>query len=290
MNLKPIAALSALLLSGSVFAQTLVTVNGTNIDSSEIDRRAQFTQQRSQGQVSDGPELRQFLVREMVVETVVSQEARRLRLNESKAYKEVQAEALKEAKARGEDKKPDFKVNWNAFENQLLMMAFADNVLTKNPVNDAQVEREYNEIKSRYNGTDEVQIGQIVTQQTSQAQAAIKELAAKKSFASVAKKYTIDPDVKAGAPVFGEYVAMVDLKEKRPQIYQAIAGLKKGEYTKTPISGEQIQVIFYVNDKRPITVEPFEQLRESIYGALSNERIQSAIDDLIQKANIVPTK
>ena len=45
-----------------------------------------------------------------------------------------------------------------------------------------------------------------------------------------------------------------------------------------------------MNDKRPITVEPFEQLRESIYGALSNERIQSAIDGLIQKATIVPAK
>ena len=33
--------LAALTFSGSLMAQTLVTVNGTKLDSSEIDRRAQ---------------------------------------------------------------------------------------------------------------------------------------------------------------------------------------------------------------------------------------------------------
>ena len=35
------AALSAALISGSLFAQTVVTVNGTKIDSSELDLRVQ---------------------------------------------------------------------------------------------------------------------------------------------------------------------------------------------------------------------------------------------------------
>ena len=49
------AALSAARVSGSLFAQTVVTVNGTKIDSSELYRRVQAVVAGSQGQVQDSP-------------------------------------------------------------------------------------------------------------------------------------------------------------------------------------------------------------------------------------------
>lgn len=68
-----IAATAALLLSGSVFAETVATVNGTKIDSSELDNRVNAIVQESKDQVQDTPDLRRYVAEQIVVETVVSQ-------------------------------------------------------------------------------------------------------------------------------------------------------------------------------------------------------------------------
>ncbi|MBD3613906.1 peptidyl-prolyl cis-trans isomerase [Kingella kingae] len=282
------AAISAALLTGSVLAQTVVTVNGTKIDSSELDARAKFVQQQSQGKVQDTPELRQYIANEVVLETVVTQEAKRLQLDKSSEYKTVEADALKQAREKGLDKQPDFKGNWTRFQNQLLMDVYAQDVAKKNPVSDADVQKRYDDIKSRYHNTDEVQLGEIVTDKEDQAKVAIRELGAKKSFADVAKKYSIDPAVKAGQPALNEYTSLVDLKDGRPKIFEAVQNLKKGEYTRNALKGEGIFVVFYANDKRKITVPAFDQIRDNVRDELQQERVQAAVGKLMQQAKIVP--
>ena len=130
---------------------------------------------------------------------------------------------MKQAKAQGADKQADFKQQWADYQNQLLMQVYARNVINKNPVTDAQVQQRYNEIKQRYDNTDEVQIGEIITDNAEQIKAAERDLKAKKSFAEVARKYSIDPNIKAGGSVFSDYISLRDLQEARPTIYQPSA-------------------------------------------------------------------
>ena len=283
------AALSAALISGSLFAQTVVTVNGTKIDSSELDRRVQAVVASSQGQVQDSPELRQFIAQQTVVETVVTQAAKKQGLDKSKEYKDVETESMKQAKAQGADKQADFKQQWADYQNQLLMQVYARDVINKNPVTDAQVKQRYNEIKQRYDNTDEIQVGEIIADNAVQIKAAERDLKAKKSFAEVARKYSIDPNIKAGGAVFSDYISVRDLQEARPQIYQAIGSLKKGQYSK-PVSGDKLHAIYYVNDKRKIKVEPFEQINEGLRASMANERVQEAVGNLMQSASIVPAQ
>ncbi len=283
------AALSAALISGSLFAQTVVTVNGTKIDSTELDRRVQAVVSSSQGQIQDSPELRQFIAQQTVMETVVTQAAKKQGLDKSKDYKDVEAESMKQAKAQGADKQADFKQQWADYQNQLLMQIYARDVITKNPVTDAQVKQRYNEIKQRYDNTDEIQVGEIITDNAEQIKAAERDLKAKKSFAEVARKYSIDPNIKAGGAVFSDYISVRDLQEARPQIYQAIGSLKKGQYSK-PVSGDKLHAIYYVNDKRKIKVEPFEQINEGLRASMANERVQEAVGNLMQSASIVPAQ
>ena len=285
------AALSAALISGSLFAQTVVTVNGTKIDSSELDRRVQAVVAGSQGQVQDSPELRQFIAQQTVVETVVTQAAKKQGLDKSKEYKDVESESMKQAKAQGADKQADFKQQWTDYQNQLLMQIYARDVINKNPVTDAQVQQRYNEIKQRYDNTDEVQIGEIITDKAEQAQAAIRELAAKKSFADVARKYSIDPEVKAGQSAISDFMALVDLKEARPKIFAAVQNLKAGEFTRQALNEDnKAFVVFYMSTRRKIAVEPFEKVREGLLNNMRQERVQAAVGALMQKANIVPAQ
>lgn len=290
MNRKHLlAAIVVAAFSGSLMAETIVTVNGNKIDSSEIGRRAAAVQAQSQGRIQDGPELRRQLTAQLVEETVIVQEAKRLGLDKSKEFKEAEAAALKEAKAAGHDKQAGFKQSWEDFRNRLLVQSYAADVIRKNPVSDAQIQQRHQQIKARYDGQQEVQLGEIVTDKSDQAQAAIKELGAKKSFADVARKYSLDPEVKVGGSALLDYLPLPDLQQNRPRIYQAVGSLKKGEFTRQPLSDNNIHVVFYVNDKRAIQVPALDdQMRNAIGNTLADERIGEKVGELMQKAVIQP--
>lgn len=278
------AALLAAAFSGSLMAETVVTVNGSKIDSSDISRRTQLIRQQSQGQAADSAELRQYAAAQLVEEAVLSQEAKRLGLDKSKEFKEAEAAMLKEAKDKGFDKNTTADAR-----NRLLMQAFVIDVLKKNPVTDAQVQERYNQWKNRYQNQQEVQLGEIVTDKADQAQAAIKDLGAKKPFADVAKKYSIDPRVKAGeTPIMG-FIPLPDLQENA-RIYQAVSSLKKGEFTRQPLTDGNIHVVFYVNDKRAIQIPPIEQVRQNISAGLADERIGQNVSRVMQAAKIEEAK
>lgn len=284
------AALAVLACSGSLAAQTIVTVNGIKVDSSDVERRAKIFQQNSNGQVQDGPQLRHAITNELITEILVSQEAKRLKLDKSKDYQTAEAEAMKEIKAQGLDKDKSFKQNWADYQNHLLMMAFAANVFDKQPIGQEQVKRQYEQVRSRYHNAQEVQLGEIFTDKEEQAKAALKELAAKKSFREVAAKYSLSGDAKQTGGIVADYVPLNDLQEINPQVYQAVSGLNKGQYTKTPLQDGNIRLIMYVNDKRAIQVPPFEEVKDGIEQSLRNEQLRNAIDALAQKAKIVPAQ
>ena len=275
------------LLSGSVYSETLFTVNGNKIDSSDIERRVQFAVANSQGQLIDIPDFRRYVAQETVMETVVVQEAKRLGLDKSNEYKQAEEEALKQAKAEGADKQAQFKQVWSDFQNQLLMRVYALDVIRKQMVSDEEIQKRYQEIAARYQNTEEVQLGEIVTDSAQRASAAAKELSARKSFAEVAKKYSIDPEVQAGQDVLSDYIPLKDLQEARPNIYKAVVNLKKGGIAK-PVTGEKIHVVFYMNDRRKISVPTLEASRDALHANLNQERVQLAIDNLMKNAKIVP--
>lgn len=284
------AALLAFALSGSLAAETIVTVNGIKIDSSEIERRAKIVQTNSNGQVPDSPELRHAVTNELITEILVTHEAKRLKLDQSPPYREAEAEALKEAKSKGLDKQPDFKKNWADYQNHLLMMAYASDLFDKNPIGEAQVKRQYEQLRNRYRNQSEVQLGEIFTDKAEQVQAALKELAAKKPFSQVAAKYSIGGEAKQNGGIVPDYVPLNDLKEANAEVHRAVASLKKGEYTKTPLKEGNIQLILYVNDKRAVHIPPFETAKEGLEQGLRNEQLRRAIDALGAKAKIVPAK
>ena len=276
------AALSLLAVSGSLLAQTIVTVNGSKIDSSDLERQVQTIVAESQGQVQDSPQLRQSILNDMVVETVIVQEARRLKLDKSKEVQTAEAEALKEAKKQGADKKAGFKQQWADYQSRIIALVYMNDLAKKQQVSEADIKKRYDEVNARYKGGSEVQIGLIVTEKAEQAQAAIKELAAKKSFTDVAKKYSVDPNAQTTGGLSNGYIPLLDLQNNSPEIYQAVSGLSKGGY--------RINVVVYLHDKRPVTIPAFAEQKDNIGKILLNERIDSHIDGLLKKATIVPAK
>lgn len=289
MNKKIIATLAAAALSGSLMAQTLVTVNGTKIDSGEIDRQVKFLQENGQVR-QDSPELRNDLLNRLVTRTLIAQEARRMNLQNMQELKDVSAKARAAAKEQGLDKQPGFKQQWEDYQADLLNQAFIVTVLEKNPVTEAEVKSTYDAFKARYHGTDEIQMGQILTSKQEVAKKAVDELKNKQSFAEVARRYSEEPGVEQHGGMDVNYVALKDLEQQAPPVFDTVKNLGKGQFNHTPLAGKGVYAVFYVNDKRKVNIPAFEELKNTIGADLEERRVAEAIGGLYRKANIVPAK
>lgn len=286
MRKQLIAAVVAAGLGGAAMAQTVATVNGTKIDSKEVDTQVAAIVQGSQNQIQDTPQLRDAVTKRLITRTVLLQEARRLKLEDNDAYKNALQQAEAQAKQAGDDKKPNFKQDWAVFKDNLLVQFYLANVAQSTPVTQESVNAAYNAMKQFYQGTPEVQLGEIVTRDAGSANAAISALKAKKKFADVAKQYTIDPAVKESGSIPQNYVPLKDLESSAPPVYQAVKDLKKGQFTATPVQGNGIFAVFYVNDKRKITVPDVKEMTPMIVQSMRNAYVQQTVGQLYQKANI----
>ena len=283
------SALMLALTSGTLFAQTLVTVNGQAIDSSVIDDQVASVR-ASNPNIQDTPELRQMLTERQVISTVVTQEAKKLKLDQSAEFKAALEQARADAAKQGADKKPTFKTEWAAFENDLLGQAFAAHIIRQFPVQEKDVKAAYNDFSNFYKGTQEVQLGEIVTDSSSNAQKAIADLDAKKSFVSVLNQYSIDEAAKKAGGIPKAYVPLKDLQESAPPLYAAVKDLKKGTHTKTPLQNGNLYAVFYVNDRRNVTVPSYEASKNEIGSDLQGARVNAAIQSLLKKASIKVNK
>ena len=283
------SALMLALTSGTLFAQTLVTVNGQAIDSSVIDDQVASVR-ASNPNIQDTPELRQMLTERQVISTVVTQEAKKLKLDQSAEFKAALEQARADAAKQGADNQPTFKTEWAAFENDLLGQAFAAHIIRQFPVQEKDVKAAYNDPSNFYKGTQEVQLGEIVTDSNSNAQKAIADLDAKKSFASVLNQYSIDEAAKKAGGIPKAYVPLKDLQESAPPLYAAVKDLKKGAHTKTPLQNGNLYAVFYVNDRRNVTVPSYEASKNEIGSDLQGARVDAAIQSLLKKASIKVNK
>ena len=283
------SALMLALTSGTLLAQTLVTVNGQAIDSSVIDDQVASVR-ASNPNVQDTPELRQMLTERQVISTVVTQEAKKLKLDQSAEFKAALEQARADAAKQGADKKATFKTEWAAFENDLLGQAFAAHIVRQYPVQEKDVKAAYNDFSNFYKGTQEVQLGEIVTDSSSNAQKAIADLDAKKSFVSVLNQYSIDEAAKKAGGIPKAYVPLKDLQESAPPLYAAVKDLKKGAHTKTPLQNGNLYAVFYVNDRRNVTVPSYEAAKNEIGSDLQAARVDAAIQSLLKKASIKVNK
>ena len=269
----------------SASAQTLVTVNGEKIDSSAIDTQVQLIAQQSQGKVTDSQQLRAGLLNRMVTQTLVNQEAKKLKLEQSAAYKDALEKSRASAKQQGADKQANFKQQFAAYERDLLSDTYMYHVVSQNPVGEADVQKFYDEYKARYKGTDEVKLSEIFVSSEADAKAVVADLKKGQNFADVAKAKSVDASAKQSGGVNPRYMPLKDLQESAPLVYGAVSKLKKGQYSQA-VNAQNVWAVFKVDDKRAVDVPEFAKMKPAILIQLSNERINNAIGQLYQNADI----
>ncbi len=150
-------------------------------------------------------------------------------------------------------------------------------VKTKPKISEAEAQKYYNENKSRYGTPEHRNIEIILTKTEAQASSAKKEIEGGKSFASVAKKVSIDPTSKAK----GGYLPEVIKGEEEKDLDSAVFGAKQGELG-GPIKTQFGYYVYEVLAIKPGSSQPFSKVSSTIKQTLATQKQQKALSDFIK--------
>lgn len=160
----------------------------------------------------------------------------------------------------------------------MLSQKIQQKVVKKKPtVSQAEVEKYYNENKSRYGTPEKRNIEIILTKTEAQAKSAKREIESGKSFSSVAKAVSIDPTSKSK----GGYLPEVIKGEEEKQLDEAVFSAKVNQLG-GPVKTQFGYYLYEVLGTKAATQEPLSKVSSTIKTQLASERQQKALSTFIK--------
>lgn len=234
---------------------TVATVNGVPI--SQNIANAFISEQKAQG-APDSPELKNAVREELIRRELLVQEAKKLGLDRN-ADVAAQAEVARQA---------------------VLIRAFVQNYVKKNPIGDDQLKSAYDKVKSQV-GNTEYKVRHILVEREDEAKTIIANLKKGSKFEEQAKQ-SKDPGSKDKGGDLGWSSTASYVKP----FGDAVAGLSKGKFTDAPVKTDFGYHVILLDDTRPLTPPPFEQVKPQLAQRLQQEQIQRYVNDLRAKAKV----
>lgn len=259
LKCKEIALLSVLMLAfNPAFAEnkSAAMVNGVSIPQARIDLRVKMAV--AQGQ-PDTIELRKKIREDMINLEVLAQEA----------------------KKAGVDKDPEVVLQTELNRLSLLGGAYVQDFAKKNPIGEAQLKLEYDNLKASL-GDNEYNVSHILVASEEEAKAIIGQLGKKGKFDKIAKDKSKD----VGSAEKGGSLGWSVPTNFVPTFASAMVKLKKGEYTKEAVQSQFGWHIIKMDDVRNLKMPSYDELKPQIQQRLQQQMIQELIASLRSKAKI----
>jgi peptidyl-prolyl cis-trans isomerase C len=254
--------LAALLIAGAIisapaFAQskTFATVNGQAIPQSVYD--AFVAEQKAQG-TPDTPELQNAVKEELIRREILAQEA----------------------KKKGLDKKGNIQGQVELAKQAVLIRAFLSDYVSAHPISEAQLKAEYEVIKTNL-GTTEYKARHILVADEEEAKGIIAKLDKGEKFSELAK-VSKDP----GSKDKGGELGWSSPNSYVKPFGEALAKLKKNEYTKTPVKSDFGYHVIMLEDSRPANPPPFEQVKQQMQQRAAQQQVEQLVKELRGKAKV----
>ncbi|KRB93260.1 peptidylprolyl isomerase [Noviherbaspirillum sp. Root189] len=257
MTLKPARLLMLLVaaLALPVMAQNLAVVNGKPVPSSRAD--AMVKQLAAQGQ-PDSPQLRAMVKEELINREILIQEADK----------------------RGLSSSPDVKNQVEIARQSIAIRALVQDYLKKNPVNDSEVQAEYDKFKSQA-GDKEYHARHILVEKEDDAKAIITKLKGGAKFEDLAKQ-SKDP----GSAANGGDLDWASPASFVKPFSDAMVGLQKGQITETPVKTQYGFHVIKLEDVRAAKIPTLEEVKPQIAESLQQKKLQAFQEDLRKKAKV----
>ena len=248
------ALAAALWLPLAASAQNIAIVNGKAVPKSRVETLLTQAQRTGQ-QVS--PEMEGMAKDEVVRREIFAQEAEK----------------------RGIAGQADYKAQMELARQSILIRELFEDHKRKNPVTDAEAKAEYDKFKAQATGT-EYRARHILVEGEEDAKALIAQIKGGAKFEDLAKAKSKDPGSGANGG---------DLDFAKPDAYvaefgQAMAKLKKGEMTETPVKTQFGFHIIRLDDTREAQFPSFDEVKPQIQQRLAQMKLQKFQDDMRKAA------
>ena len=237
-------------------AGSIATVNGVGVPKARADMLMQ--QQQGRG-MQDNEQTRAMVRDELVNREVIAQEAQRA----------------------GFAKRPEVQTQLDLARQEIIVGAYIREWVRKNPVSDADVQKEYEKAKADA-GEREYKARHILLETEEQAKGMIAELKKGGKFDELAQKNSKDPGSKERGG---------DLDWNVPQTFDkqfsdAMVKLEKGKYTEAPVRTRFGFHVIQLDDVRPVKFPALTEVRPRIQQQLVQNKVEELIRGLRAKAKV----
>jgi peptidyl-prolyl cis-trans isomerase C len=187
----------------------------------------------------------------------------------------------REAKKQGLDKTNEMKAQMDLAAQTVLVRAYVGDWLQKNPVPEAELRKEYDNIKSQI-GDKEYKVRHILVDKEEDAKAIIAELQKGAKFDELAKARSKDPGSKDKGG---------DLDWNAPTNFvkpfgDAMKATPKGKFTPQPVQTQFGWHVIEVDDIRDAKVPSFEEVKPQLAQRMQAQWLDKYFKDLRAKNGV----
>ena len=237
-------------------AGPVATVNGVAIPAARAELLARTHTQRGE---PDSPQLRNAVREELINREVITQDANKTGLSKS----------------------PDFVTQMDLVRQEVLLQAYVREYFRKNPVSDADVQKEYDRVRGEM-GDKEYKVRHILVEQEDQAKGLIAELKKGAKFDELAQKNSKDEGTKTRGG---------DLDWQSPgglvkPFSDVMVKLEKGKVSETPVRTQFGWHVIQLDDIRPVQPPPLADVKAKILEGLRRQRFDLHMRELRAKAKV----
>lgn len=252
----PTLAFLLLTLGTSTQAADPATVNGKPIKQSHVDF---ILKEATAGGQQLNENASSVVVNRLIANEVVLQEAQRV----------------------GIDKQPDFQIRQELATRELLIQAYYQDYIKKNPISDADLKAEYEKFKTQW-GTKEYKASHILVKTEQEAKDIIAQLAKNGDFARIAKDKSLDASKEKG----GDLGWFPPSRMVRP-FSDAVSKLSKGLYTTVPVQTQFGWHVIRLDDIRDTSPPAYDTVKNDLRNLMQKQQIDKLVTDLKAKAKVV---
>ena len=234
----------------------VATVNGVAVPQS---RMSLMLQRQAQRGMPDNEKTRALVREELINREVIAQEAQRT----------------------GMGKRPEVQMQVDFARQEILVNAYISDWVRKNPISEADVQKEYERVKS-HAGDKEYKARHILLETEEQANSMIAALKKGDKFDELASKNSKDPgSAQRGGDLDWNVPGTFD-----PQFSGAMVKLEKGKYTEQPVRTRFGYHVIQLDDVRAMNFPALNEARPRIQQTLVQNRLEELVKSLRAKAKI----
>lgn len=228
------------------------------------------------------------ITKEDVAKTLQIPEAQFDKLPEAEQKKAVKQIAERQAiivmlKKDGIENTPEFKQMLEALKGDLAFDMWMKKQFDAVKITDADAKAYYDKNKAKFQKPETFHAAHILVKTKEEADKLEADLAKandkKAKFAELAKQYSID-----GSKANGGDLGWFAKDQMVPEFGDALAKLKVGTYTTTPIKTQFGYHIIYLYEKKPAEPVSFEQAKNNIMQGLKMEKLQEIVKAKVAQA------